>query len=177
MAKNRTQKKTEIDSYVAKIQAANAMYFVKPIALSATQSSKLKMGLIDSNATFNVVKNTLFLNAIKTSGMSINDIKDVFVSGEHAVLFANGDVTAPAKYLKQFILEEKDKVEVLSGYFAGKFISKADVQEMADLPDFNTMMARTLATMNGVTTNFVRASANNIERLLTVLEAISAKAA
>jgi len=175
MAKTRNQKQTEVAKYVEKIKNSNAMYFVKPISIPAPLSSALKMKLTEDDATFNVVKNTLFIKAIEKADLNIKDFADSFSDGERAVLFANADVVKPMKSLTDFITANKDKVEILSGYYSGKFIGKESVMEIANLPDFNTMMAKTLATFNGVSTNFVRASANNIERLMNVLNAIAEK--
>jgi len=175
MAKTRTQKQGEVASYVEKIQKSQAMYFVKPKGIPAPMSSDLKMKLVEDEATLNVVKNTLFIKAIESANLNIKDFTDSFSDGERAVLFANGDVVKPMKTLKEFIAANKDKVEIIAGYYSGKFISKSSVLEIADLPDYSSMMAKTLATLNGVTTNFVRVSANNIERLINVLNAVAEK--
>lgn len=175
MAKTRSQKQTEVAGYVERIKKSQAMYFVQPKGIPAPMSAALKMKLSDDDASFNVVKNTLFIKAIEAANLNISNFEDSFSNGEKAVLFANGDVVKPMKTLKEFIGANKDKVEIIAGYYSGKFITKSSVMEIADLPDYNTMMARTLATFNGVTTNFVRASANNIERLLNVLNAIAEK--
>jgi ribosomal protein L10 len=171
MAKTRTQKQEEITKYVAKIKGSQAMYFLKPIGMTAPQSSSLKMKLASDTASFNVVKNTLFIRAIGEADINISDFQDSFSDGERAVLFANDDVVKPMKTLLEFITTNKDKVEIVAGYYSGKFIKKEAVMEIANLPDYNTMMAKTLATFNGVATNFVRANANSIERLLNVLNA------
>ncbi len=162
-----------LTDYVTKIKGSKAMYFVQPKGLTGANSVSIKKLLFDENSDFNVVKNTVFIRAIKESGIAINSLEDVLSSGEHAIVFAKGDVASPMKVIKNFISENKDKLEVLAGILEGKWVSKSSVLEIADLPDRNTMLARTLGTFNGVTTNFVRASANNVERLLNVLNAIS----
>ncbi|QQR93535.1 50S ribosomal protein L10 [bacterium] len=165
MAKLKAQKQQILSEYSDKIKSANAMYFVTPVALSGPDSVKFKMSMVSTDAVYSVVKNTIFIKAIE--GSELNG------SGEHAVVFVNGeDIATPAKSLNEFVKETK-KMKVLGGYFAGKFISSDDVIAIADLPSREVQLGITLGTMMSVPTNFVRASANNIERFLRVLNAIS----
>lgn len=173
MAKLKAQKQQILSEYSDKIKSANAMYFVTPVALSGLDSVKFKMSMVSTDAVYSVVKNTIFIKAIEGSELKINEAKDIFGSGEHAVVFVNGeDIATPAKSLNEFVKETK-KMKVLGGYFAGKFISSDDVIAIADLPSREVQLGITLGTMMSVPTNFVRASANNIERFLRVLNAIS----
>ncbi len=172
---NPNQKKQQtVSDYVEKIKSAKALYFVAPTAMNGADSSNIKMKLSSANAVYNVVKNTLFIKSIEKSELKINESTDIFGSGEHAVIFVNSDDIAPsAKTLKEFSTESK-KVKILGGYF-GKFISSDDVVAIADLPTREVQLGITLGTMMSVPTSFVRASVNNIERFLRVLNAVAEK--
>lgn len=175
MSKLRQKKQQTVESYVERIKSAKALYFVAPTSMNGSDSSNIKMKLSGNNAVYNVVKNTLFIKSIEQSELNINKSQDIFGNGEHAVIFVNSDeISSSAKTLKEFAQESK-KVKILGGYFSAKFISCDDVISIAELPTREVQLGITLGTMMSVPTSFVRASANNIERFLRVLNAVGEK--
>lgn len=157
MLSPKDKKKLLVSKYVDRINSAKAMYFVKPIGLSSNQASSIKLSLSDENATFSVVKNSLFIKAMKDANINMNSATDSFSKFEHAVLFANGETTSPAKIIKKFVDTNKGKMEILAGYYEGSFVSADIVKYIADLPDKNTMIAITLGTFNAPVAAFARA--------------------
>lgn len=157
MPKSRNVKGQIVQNYVENIKKSKAMYFVAPRGIKVNDINSFKMNLGNSDASYSVVKNTLFIKAVKDSAMNIETSTGVFDNGEHGVIFAYNDVVAPARIMKEFAdTQAKNSFNAVAGYYEGKFIDASLVNEMANLPDYNTMIARTLATMNEVTASFVR---------------------
>lgn len=174
MSKTKTQKNEEITRYKESITNAKAIYFVKPTKLVANDSAKLKLLLSKSKSKFNVVKNTLFTRAMSEILPEIKLGDKLFKAGEHAVIFANDDITASAKILNEFAKESK-KLEILSGIYGKKMINKESILEIATLPTYEVMLAKTLGTFMAPVTAFVRLNNSIIQNFVFALKAISEK--
>ncbi|MEI7962005.1 MAG: 50S ribosomal protein L10 [archaeon] len=174
MSKTKVQKNDEITKYKESIANAKAIYFVKPSKVTANDSTKLKLLLSKSKAKFNVVKNTLFTKAMNETLPEVKLGDTLFVKGEHAVIFANDDITESAKILNTFAKESK-KLEILSGIYGKKMINKDSVLEIATLPTYEVMLSKTLATFMAPVSSFVRVNNSIIQNFVFALKAISEK--
>jgi len=154
---NRTQKGEVIEKLRGKASTAS-------IAI-VTDFKGLK---VEEVTPLRVVKNTLARIALDgTPHAVLNDsLKDCC-----AIAFTAGDPVAAAKILVDFEKGAKN----FSTRFAsleGKFLSAAQIDELAKLPGREVLLARALGTMNAVPTNFVGLFANILRNFLYALNAI-----
>jgi large subunit ribosomal protein L10 len=92
------------------------------------------------------------------------------------IVFAQGDVSALAKNIVAFA-KENNALQIVSGFFEAKRLSKADVELLASLPPREVLLALVLGTMQAPITSFVRVLNLLIVQLLYVLKRIEEKKA
>ena len=155
-----------IQGYADKIEAAEAVFVVQPKGISPNEASDFKKVLNEKDASFNVVKNTLFKIAVERSGKKIT-IGD----GENAIVFSGGDAVDVAKALSNFI-KDTEKAEFRMGFVEGQEIDESQFQTLADLPSREVLLAQVLATMQAPVSGFVRVAGGNLTGFMNVLNAI-----
>lgn len=133
--------------------------------------SELRKKLREAGVEYKVVKNTLLVRA--SEGTDIALIRESF-KGPSAVAISYDDPVAPAKVLKKFTDEYK-RPEIKVGVLNGKFLDLNGIKALADLPSREILLARLLATMNGVPTSFVRVLNAIPSGLMNVLQALKDK--
>lgn len=166
MALTKQNKEDMIKGYAEKLEAAEAVFVVQPKGISPNEASEFKKVLNEKDASFNVVKNTLFKIAVEQSSKKIT-IGD----GENAVVFTGGDAVDVAKALSDFI-KDTEKVEFRMGFVEGQEIDESQFKTLADLPSREVLLAQLLATMQGPITGFVRVTGGNLTGFMNVLNAI-----
>jgi large subunit ribosomal protein L10 len=169
MAKTRDQKKDIVSFYKEKLENAKGVYFLGSKGISATDASDMKKALYDHDSYYHIVKNRLFHIALKDMGFEVaEEIKE----GQQAVIFASEvGLTEAAKVVKEYI-KENEEIQVRLGMLDGGYITKEQVQELADLPSKDEMIARVLATMNAPLTGFVNVLAGNVRSIVNVINAL-----
>lgn len=169
MAKTKEQKKDIVAFYKDKIENAKGMYFVDAKGISATDASNIKKGLYDNDSYYHIVKNRLFQIALTELGF---EVADEIKEGQQAVVFASEEgVADAAKVLKEYI-KENEEIQVRLGMLDGKYITANQINELADLPSKEVMIATVLGTMNAPVTGFVNVLAGNVRSIVNVVNAI-----
>jgi len=165
---NRTQKGEVIEKLRGKAASASIAIVTDFKGLKVEEVTPLRVKLRDSGVDYHVVKNTLARIAL--DGTQHEILKD-FLKECCAIAFASGDPVAAAKILVEFEKGAKN----FSTRFAsleGKFLTAAQIDELAKLPDKEVLLAKALGTMNAVPTNFVGLFANILRNVLYALNAI-----
>lgn len=170
MPKTKIQKQTDLRSLEAKIKEAKSIVFASYNALGVKESEELRNQLRKEQGEMIVAKKTLLNRALKSAEIEGADAKNF--DGQVAVLFSNTDEVAAAKLLKEFRKANKDKVDFAGGILEGKFINKASVIALADLPSKHELLARLVGTINAPVSGFVNVLAGNLRGLLNVVTAI-----
>ena len=136
--------------------------------MSVEDLSQFRTKLRDVQARFRVVKNTLSMRAAE--GTPLEDVKEHF-TGPVAILYTSDDPVGPAKALVDF-MKTNDHLEAKVGVLSGKVIGLDDIKSLSALPDRDTLLAQSLATMAAPTTNFVRTLSEIPASLVRVLDAV-----
>jgi large subunit ribosomal protein L10 len=113
-----------------------------------------------------VVKNTFLRRAAKEAGLP--DLGDL--RGQTAIVVGDKDVAAAAKVLKNFTAEFK-KPEVKTGVVDKLVVSGAQIQEIADLPSREVLLATLLGVLNAPASKLVRVLNEPASALARVLQA------
>lgn len=169
MAKSRAQKKEAIDELRARLQSSQTFFVVRPIGITANESSQLKKDTYEFDATYNVVKNNLLKVALKEEKLPELEILD---NQEHAIVFVGDQVSEAAKVLSKFA-KETDKMEIQGGMLKGSVITGAQVKELADLPSKEQLIGQLLSVFNGPVRGLVTVLNGNVRELVYALNAIA----
>lgn len=172
MAKTKKEKVALKNKYVKEIKEAKAIVIVKPSKLTPNETNEFRMNVFDFNANFNIVKNSIFKLALKEA--QYPEVKEL-ENGEHAALFLSEDIVNPSKSLKKFIeaTTSKDgsiKVEIVSGILDGVLLSKEQVSELADMPDFNGSISMILGILDNALSGVVNVLEDPTRSYVTILD-------
>lgn len=172
MAKTKKEKVALKDKYVKEIKNAKAIIIVKPSKLTPNEANDFRMNVFDFDANFNIVKNTIFKLALAEA--QYPEIKEL-ESGEHAALFLSEDIVSPSKSLKKFIdaTTSKDgeaKIEIVSGILDGNLLTKEQVSELADMPDFNGSISMILGILDNAMSGIVNVLEDPTRSFATILD-------
>ncbi len=168
MAKTKAQKTETIKEYEDKIKDSNALLIIRPTQITPNEANELRKKLLESDASFNVVKNSLFELSLKNAKVEI----DMDFTGENSVIFVKGDISTASKTLNEF-LEEIDKGEIRGGVFNESEITKDEILEIAKLPPREVLLGQTVGTIAAPLTNFMGVLNANARELVNVLKNIA----
>ncbi|MCZ8238746.1 MAG: 50S ribosomal protein L10 [Leptospiraceae bacterium] len=117
--------------------------------LTVEDMSNLRTKLRAENSEMKVVKNNLFLRALKESDRHKDrgiDFGEAY-KGPMAAIFAEETLPAVAKICKEFA-KDKTSLEVKLGYLDGQVLDKKNVEAIAGLPSKPELLAKILGSMN-----------------------------
>ncbi len=176
MARTKNQKNELKSFYAEQIKKAKAIYILEPNGLTANQAVEIKKAMYDLDSSYNVVKNSIFKLALKEAGMEIPKELD---AGPKSIVFTGDKLTDTAKVISVFMKDKAntDKLTIKSGILDGKLISGLDIQNLADLPSRDVLIAQVLGTMNGPISGFVNVLSGTIRQFINVVNEIKTQKA
>jgi large subunit ribosomal protein L10 len=124
------QKAAEIDLLTDRFERAQMTILADYRGLSVSQLQDLRARLRPADSEFRVAKNTLVRIAAERAGV---EGLETYLEGPTAVMFAFGDVVAPAKALSDFARTSRI-LQVKAGLMNGQVVSAEDVEAIATLP-------------------------------------------
>ncbi len=161
-----TQKEDTIAGVHDALKNSQGIVFTDYRGLTVAQVSDLRKKLRDADASFAVVKNTLFKRA--SEGLVDADPKlDETLNGPTAIAFAKSDPVSTAKILTDYIAANRNTpLKIKGGLVGGKFFTPAQVDQLSKTPPrevlisqmlgaFNSPISGFVGTLNGILGNFV----------------------
>ena len=140
----RPVKEAAVAELTEDFKSANATYLTEYRGLTVTSMKELRRSLgVDTK--YSVVKNTLTKIAAKNAGVEISD--DLLV-GPSALAFIKGDPIDAARNLKNF-QKENPLLVVKGGIYEGKFVTTAEIMQLADLESREVLLAKLAGAMKG----------------------------
>jgi len=172
---NRNEKASLAQTLKEKFLKANVAIFADYKGLTATQADDLRKQLRGQNTEVKVLKNNLgrLIAQDGSMGAGAKDVMDGLV-GPSLVAFSYGDPAATAKVIAKFA-KDNEALKIKDSILGKARIDAAGVQELANLPSKEVLIAKMLGTMNAPITNFVGVLAAVPRSLVTVLSAIEKK--
>ena len=138
------QKQNEVAELSEKIKNSAAVIAFKYQGLTVEAFQQLRRDMRSNGCEISVIKNNISRRAAKECGY---DLDDAFV-GPVAIVFSKDDVVAPAKVL--FKAAETNKViEVVKGVVDGDVYSFDQLETLATLPSYETLLTQLAAGMLG----------------------------
>ncbi len=150
------------------LKNAKAVYLAST-KLNANEANDLKKKLKTQDATYNVVKNTVFGIATKNTLDA-----DISLEGPVAAIVASGDVVEAAKLLAA--LKKEDKAKYFLTILDGKIMEAEKIDALSKLESREVLLSKLMYLVNYPTTGLARALNNNIEKLAYALNAVKDKA-
>ena len=133
----RAEKVAVVDEVTAKFQAADAVFVTEYRGLKVSQLAGLRRALRPSGAEYKVYKNTLARFGAEKAGL--DNLADLLV-GPSGIAFANGDIAATAKALRD-AAKANPLLIIKGGSMGSTPLSAKDVEALADLPSRDALLA------------------------------------
>ncbi|HUG88563.1 MAG TPA: 50S ribosomal protein L10 [Actinomycetota bacterium] len=132
------QKVEKVAEIKERLQAAQAAYFADYRGLSVPDIGEVRTALVEVEAQFAVLKNTLTRLAVRD--LELSELEE-FLEGPTAVAFVQGDIVAGAKALvdasKRFPV-----LEVKGGLAEGRVLGADEIKALAALETREEMLAK-----------------------------------
>jgi large subunit ribosomal protein L10 len=133
----RAEKVAVVDEVAAKFQTADAVFVTEYRGLKVSQLAGLRRALRPSGAEYKVYKNTLARFGAQHAGL--DNLVDLLV-GPSGIAFANGDIAATAKALRD-AAKANPLLIIKGGSMGSTPLSAKDVEALADLPSREALLA------------------------------------
>ncbi|MDA2993348.1 MAG: 50S ribosomal protein L10 [Actinomycetota bacterium] len=140
----RPVKEAAVAELTEDFKSASATYLTEYRGLTVTSMKELRRSL-GADTKYSVVKNTLTKIAAKNAGV---DISDDLLVGPSALAFIKGDPIDAARHLKNF-QKENPLLVVKGGIYEGKFVTTAEIMQLADLESREVLLAKLAGAMKG----------------------------
>jgi large subunit ribosomal protein L10 len=124
---------------------AQSAVFVHFSGLEGEEVRNMRAKMKDEGVGYSVIKKTLIKKAAADSKI---DGELPVLDGEIALAYSEGDATAPARLVKEFAKVTGDKVEIVGGFFEGKFQDKAQMTEIANIPSLDVLRGMFVNVIN-----------------------------
>lgn len=169
MALTRSKKQELIDGYQKGLAEAPHAFIVGFTGISVPQVTDLRDRIRESGGHYEVVKNTLALRAI--DGKGLEAVSEHF-TGPTAVAYTEDDVVGLAKALTEF-RKTVPSVELKAGLVDGQPVDVDQVEDIAQMPSREELIAKLLFLLQSPTTRLVRTLAAVPREFVVVLDQIA----
>lgn len=163
------QKKEEILAKLKQwIEKSKIVIFVNFHGLTNALTQELRRLVRAADAKYLVAKKTLIKKSLEEFkfGGQLPDLE-----GEVAVVFGEGEITVPAKTLKDFS-KGHEGLNLLGGIFNGLLVDKESVLRLANLPPKDILIAQFINVINSPRSGLVGVLSGVQRKLLSVLSQI-----
>ena len=137
------QKKVIVEGLAEKMGRAASGVLVKYEGITVDQDTKMRKALREAGVEYAVIKNTLIGKAADKAGFE--GLKSE-LSGMNALAISYDDPIAPAKILKEYA-EKIETFEIRGGILDGAVVDAATVNELADIPPKEVLVAKLLGSI------------------------------
>ena len=162
-------KEKVVSELTERLKASETLLVADYRGLTMPQIDALRSRLIESGASFTVVKNTLTRRAAEAAGA---DALLTLLEGPSAIAFleADGDMVAAAKALADSAKESR-VLEIRGGVLQGRTMSAAEVEALATLPPLDILRGQVLAAIIAPVTAFAALVNAPLQNLVGLIDA------
>ena len=148
------QKKQVVADLAEQIKASAAGVVVNYQGITVENDTALRKALREAGVKYVVMKNTLTGRACDMCGYG--DMKQ-YLNGMTAIAISTPeDPIAPAKILKEYA-SKIESFQILAGYCDGEVLDAAGVNNLADIPSKEVLIAKFLGSIKSPIYNFAYA--------------------
>lgn len=139
------QKTAAVEALSEKLGRAASGVLVKYQGITVEQDTKLRAALRGAGVEYAVIKNTMIGRACEKAGLTG---MGEYLEGMNALAISYDDPVAPAKILKEYA-EKIESFELRAGFLDGAVVGVDTVNELADIPQKEVLLARMLGSLTG----------------------------
>ncbi len=161
-----------VEDITAKIKDARAVALADYRGITVSQATQLRDKIKSSGGRLQVIKNTLFLRALRNNNYKIEREK---LDGPTIVLFANDDEVSPIKALATFAKTSEGLLPWKIGFMDGKILSAEELGKLANISSKVDLQAKLVRLLFSQPTRLVRCLNHNTQKLVLVLNAVKSK--
>ena len=148
------QKKQVVADLAEQIKASASGVVVNYQGITVENDTALRKALREAGVKYVVMKNTLTGRACDMCGYG--DIKQ-YLNGMTAIAISSPeDPIAPAKILKEYA-DKIESFQILAGYCDGEVLDAAGINNLADIPSKEVLIAKFLGSIKSPIYNFAYA--------------------
>lgn len=168
MPLSRSKKEELLAEYEGGVAHAPHAFVLGFQGISVPKVTELRQKIRESGGSYVVVKNRLVLRAVE--GTALGQLKDQF-TGATAVAYSESEPVALAKVLADF---QKDApfLEFKGGLLNGQPVGGDQIQEIANLPSREALIAKLVFLLQSPVTRFVRGLAAIPRQFVVVLDQV-----
>ncbi|WP_181351062.1 50S ribosomal protein L10 [Thalassobacillus sp. CUG 92003] len=148
------QKKQVVSEIADKFRNSKSAILVDYRGLDVGEDSELRRQLREAGVDYKVYKNTMTRRAVED--VELSELQENLV-GPTALAFSADDAVAPARVLKSFSKDHKE-LEIKGGVIEGKIATLEQIQEIADLPDYEGLVSMLLSVLQAPVRNLAYAT-------------------
>lgn len=139
------QKKVEIvDKLSGAFKSAASIVFVNFKGLSVGNTTQMRQELKKQGVSYTVAKKTLTGRALDNEKFEGEKPE---LPGELSLAWGE-DIVAPAREIYSFMKKFPENLKILGGVFQGKYVSVAEVEEMAKIPTLEVLRGKFVNIIN-----------------------------
>jgi large subunit ribosomal protein L10 len=135
----------DVKSLVAKLQEKKNIIFTRYSGVKVRSLGVIRNKIREGNADYQVVKNNMFIRALKECGYE--GVAE-HVKGPLAVAFVNNEVAEIARAMKEFMKEE-EKFSLSLGVIDNIVYDETQMMKIADLPSKEVLLSQVMSLING----------------------------
>ena len=139
------QKTAAVEALSEKLGRAASGVLVKYQGITVEQDTKLRAALRGAGVEYAVIKNTMIGRACEKAGLTG---MDQYLEGMNALAISYDDPVAPAKILKEYA-DKIESFELRAGFLDGAVVGADVVNELAEIPQKEVLLARMLGSLTG----------------------------
>ena len=137
------KKQQAVAELAEKIKNSVSGVLVNYQGITVEDDTAMRKALREAGVKYMVVKNSLTGRACDEVGYG--EMKQ-YLTGMTAIAISENDAVAPAKVLKKYA-QKVESFKILAGYLDGAVIDEAVVNELADIPNKETLIAKFLGSV------------------------------
>jgi len=164
---NRQQKEVVVENFKSLLAESKASFLVGYKGLSVSQIQDLRCRLRKERAVMKITKARL-MKISASENDALTSFKDQF-QGQVALVFAEDNVPGVAKQLVEYS-KENDSLNVVSGFFESRVISKSEIDFLASIPPRDVLLAQLLGALQAPVSSFIGLLEAPVSELLSVLK-------
>ena len=162
-------KQQNVQEIKDKIDKAQSIVLVDYRGLSVAEVTELRSRYRNAGVDYKVYKNSMMEFAFKEAGLE--EFAE-FLKGPNAIAFGYEDPVSAAKITSEFA-KTNNKLEIKAGIVDGKIIDVKGVNDLAELPPREVLIAQVLGGFNAPIQGFANVLQGTIRGLAVVLNAIA----
>ena len=165
----KADKITFVDSLTKDLKGAKSLILVNYTGLDVKGQQELKKRLEEVDSYMVVVKNTLLKRAATEAKLDKDVLTDEVLSGQTALIVANGDSVAPIQVLGKFSKElslPKFKVGIVDGMFQ----DTSSLTKLSTLPSRDILLSQLLGTLMSPMYGLTGTLNGNLQKLVYILD-------